>query len=71
MKEFTSVIVVFDRCNSQKYTYTRNYTPGIFLRTKFSQKHTPGMFSRQAIRNGQYVRYALYYVINTAVKSVK
>ena len=39
------------RCNSQKYTYPRNYTPGIFLCTKISQKHTGGMFSCQAIRN--------------------
>ena len=45
--------------------------PGIFLHTKFSQKHTPGMFLHQAIRNGQNVRYALYYIINTAIKSVK
>ena len=36
------------RCNSQKYTYPRNYTPGIFLRMKISQKHTGGMFLHQA-----------------------
>ena len=41
-----------ERCNSQKYTYLRNYTPGIFSRTKISQKHTGGMFLHQAIRNG-------------------
>ena len=40
------------RCNSQKYTYPQNYTPGIFSHTKISQKHTRGMFSHQAIRNG-------------------
>ena len=45
-------VLLHVRCNSQKYTYPRNYTPGIFSRTKISQKHTGGMFSHQAIRNG-------------------
>ena len=40
------------RCNSQKYTYPRNYTPGIFSHMKISQKHTGGMCLHQAIRNG-------------------
>ena len=44
-------VLISRRCNSQKYTYQRNYTPGIFSRTKISQKRTGGMFSRQAIRN--------------------
>ena len=39
-------------CKSQKYTYPQNYTPGIFSRTKISQKHTGGMFLHQAIHNG-------------------
>ena len=47
-----SVGQMSNRCNSQKYTYMQNYTPGIFSHTKISQKHTGGMFSRQAIRNG-------------------
>ena len=43
--------ILMGRCNSQKYTYPRNYTPSIFLHMKISQKHTGGMFSRQSICN--------------------
>ena len=57
---------LMDWCTSQKYTYPQNYTPSIFSRTKISQKHTGVCF-----RVRQYVRYALDYIINTSIKSVK
>ena len=43
------------QCNSQKYTYLENYTPGIFSRTKISQKHTGGCFGiRQYVMGNTY-----------------
>ena len=61
------------RCNSQKYTYPRNYTPGIFSRTKISQKHTGGMFSRQANFNAciSYVFVDDLTVLDSQVFSVQ
>ena len=44
-------IFMYVRCNSQKYIYPRNYTPGIFSRTKISQKHTGGMRQQYVIGN--------------------